>query len=154
MLVGEDGDGIAGTGVEGGDEAALGAARRMVAPEPGGCLHDEDVVAGDAARLDQDVAVLGEAGGPERSHHLLRPAVAELAERHAQRLDQVREADRPAKFGGIVDGDAHRITPGRFRSVPSATRATWPPTSTRAISPAEPRGSTSIRLGRPAKRPW
>jgi hypothetical protein len=53
-----------------------------------------------------------------------------------------------------VYGDGHRIAPGRPRNLPFATSATWPPTSIRAISPAEPRGSTCIWLGRPVKRPW
>ena len=55
MLVGEDGDGITGPGIEGGDQATLRTPRRLVALEPGSCLHDEHVVAGDAAGLDQDV---------------------------------------------------------------------------------------------------
>src|SRR5262249_58328252 len=64
------------------------------------------------------------------------------------------DGEPPSEFVGSFCGDGHRSAPGRLRSVPFATGATWPPTSIWAISPGEPRGSTCIWLGRPAKRPW
>jgi hypothetical protein len=107
VLVGEDRHRMTRAGVESGDEAALRAARHLVALEPGGRLRHEDVVAGDAARLDQDVAVFRPAAGPQGGHHLLGPPVAVLTESHPQRLDQGRETDPPAKRGGAVDGNGH-----------------------------------------------
>src|SRR5262250_3990366 len=53
----------------------------------------------------------------------------------------------------------HDAVPGRPRSVPAATIATWPPTrtdSTPTLPPFRPppRGSTWSWLGRPVNRPW
>ena len=73
---------------------------------------------------------------------------------HTYLLRQSKTVSFEAPFVGTAYGDGHRIAPGRLRNLPFATSATWPPTSIRAISPAEPRGSTWIWLGRPVKRPW